>query len=121
MSLTLKGFIRAIAPILVRMCQQTLLAVCLLHLAISRRALNGQYLIEIGGAAFPNPQHGRFLLGCVFAILIALVMLSRPGTTTVLGIGSRRRGWHVFGRKMFQGLFVSRLVVGRARGGGRYG
>lgn len=92
--LTLECLIRAIVPILVRVCQQTLFPVRLLDFTICGAFLNRENLVERGSRTFSDPDDGRLLLGCVFAVLVALVMFARS-RAFAFGVGARSRSrWH---------------------------
>lgn len=71
-----------LVTVLVRMCEQGLLAVGFFDFGLGAGGadrLEGQDLVEVGGLAAADAQDGSLLLGSVLALLVALVMVAAAG------------------------------------------
>ena len=80
---TLECLIRALIPVLVRMCQQTQLPVRLLDLAIATcrpHFLETQYVVEICRFAALDSYHRRLLLHCECAPFATIIVWSMRTT-----------------------------------------
>lgn len=77
-----------LVTVLVGVCQEGLLAVCLLDVRLGAGLAHGFYaedVVELCGFAPADAQDCRLLLGCVLALLVALGVFSVAGRGRVVG------------------------------------
>lgn len=87
----LEGLIGVLVAVLIRVCQQALLAVGLLDVAVAARLAHGlevEDFVEGRHLAPPDPQHSGLLLGRTPAALVPLVVLPRARPVAVAGISA---------------------------------
>lgn len=94
---TLERLVRPIVAILIRMRQQTDLAISLFDLAIATRLGDRQDLVEGRGIAFPYPNHLGLLLRCEGLFLIALIVVAVARGSIGLRRRPRGAGGHAAG------------------------
>jgi hypothetical protein len=78
----LEGLVGVLMAVFVRVREQRLLAVGLLDIRVRTRRPHGfqsEDVVECRRLACSDSQHGGFLLDCVLALLVALVVLAIPG------------------------------------------